>query len=74
MYDYALEILKRAQKAIDEELKVKVTAGEMTAPELAFNRNAALDIQDALDTLESIAADEPDQAQEIADWYADEKK
>lgn len=63
MYDYAITILKRAQEAVDKELKAKVASGEMTAPELAFNRNAALDIQDALDTLLSIAADEPDTAQ-----------
>lgn len=58
MYDYAIAVLKKAQEALEEELKVKIEAGGMTAPELQFNRANVLDITDALDTLESIA-DEP---------------
>lgn len=55
MYDYAITVLKKALEALEEELKAKVKAGGMTAPELQFNRASALDITDALDTLESIA-------------------
>lgn len=58
MYDYAIAVLKKAREALEEELKVKIKAGGMTAPELQFNRANVLDITDALDTLESIA-DEP---------------
>lgn len=58
MYDYAISVLKKAREALEEELKAKVKAGGMTAPELQFNRASVLDITDALDTLESIA-DEP---------------
>ncbi len=57
MYDYALAVLKRAQQAVDEELKKKVERGGMTAPELALNRQNALDISDAIQTLESIATE-----------------
>lgn len=55
MYDYAITVLKKAREALEEELKDKVKAGGMTAPELQFNRASVLDITDALDTLESIA-------------------
>ena len=58
MYDYAIAVLKKAREALEEELKVKIKAGGMIAPELQFNRASVLDITDALDTLESIA-DEP---------------
>lgn len=58
MYDYAIAVLKKAREALEEELKAKVKAGGMTAPELQFNRASVLDITDALDTLESIE-DEP---------------
>lgn len=57
MYDYAITVLKRAREALEEELKAKVKAGGMTAPELQFNRASVLDITDALDTLESIKDD-----------------
>ena len=58
MYDYAITVLKKAREALEDELKAKIKAGGMTAPELQFNRANVLDITDALDTLESIA-DEP---------------